>query len=307
MKTIIRSILILLFLSATANRCTRKTETGVKSCPYVQFQQLRTSDIHPQGWILEFLQRQRDGLTGHIEVAGYPFNTCMWGCEKIRGSAKAWWPYEQTAYYIDGVHRLGLLLNDETLIRKAKAQTQYVLDHINPETGRVSTPLSDKWWRWPYANFFRNYMTDFNETGDTTIVRALERHYLTFQAGDFADDLELANLEEICWIYGITKNQKLLEMAEQAYQLFKSDIKYRDRLGRDIQFASGRDPDQHAVVYLELVKIPAILYQYTGKQEYLDEAVHGLKKMEKYEDYSFTRVNANIVSFSVHLLYHTTF
>jgi hypothetical protein len=283
MKTIIKSILILLLLSATTNRCTQKTETGVKSHPYIQFQRLRTSDIHPQGWILEFIQRQRDGLTGHIEVAGYPFNTCMWGCEKIRGSAKAWWPYEQTAYYIDGVHRLGLLLNDETLIRKATVQTQYVLDHIDPKTGRVSTPLSDKWWRWPYANFFRNYMTDFNETGDTTIVRALERHYLTFQAADFADDLELANAEELCWIYGITKNQKLLEMAEQAYHLFKSDIKYRDRLGRDIQFASDRDPDQHAVVYLELVKIPAILYKYTGKQEYLNEAVNGIKKMEKHD------------------------
>jgi hypothetical protein len=38
-------------------------------------------------------------------------------------------------------------------------------------------------------------------------------------------------------------------------------------------------PDTHAVVYLELVKIPAILYAYTGKKAYLDEARNGLDKM----------------------------
>lgn len=282
MKALLKPVIFALFFFALLTSCKQKpTSDKATTPPFVSFYKLKISDIHPLGWILEFLERQRDGLTGHIEVAGYPFNTCMWGCEKIRGSAKAWWPYEQTAYYIDGVHRLGLLLNDMNLKQKAAVQTQYVLDHINPETGRVSTPLSDKWWRWPYANFFRNYMTDFSETSDTAIVRALERHYLTFRAADFADDLELANAEELCWIYGITKNEKLLNMAEDAYQLFKSDIKYRDRLGRDICFASDRDPDQHAVVYLELVKIPAILYKYTGKREYLDEAVNGLRKMEK--------------------------
>ena len=283
MRTFIKHTTFLLFLFTTINGCTQQKGINENSYPYVKFYPLKISQIHPRGWILEFLRRQRDGLTGHIEVAGYPFNTCMWGCEKIRGSVKAWWPYEQTAYYIDGVHRLGLLLDDDSLIQKAGVQTRYVLDHIDPKTGRVSTKLSDKWWRWPYANFFRNYMTDFRETGDTAIVRALEKHYLTFKAADFADDLELANVEEICWIYGITNNEKLLNMAEDAYELFKSDIRYRDRLGRDIQFASDRDPDQHAVVYLELVKIPAILYKYTGKREYLDEAVHGLKKMEKYD------------------------
>lgn len=79
------------------------------------------------------------GLTGNIEVAGYPFNTKMWAAEDIERSRKAWWPYEQSAYYIDGAHRLALLINDKELKEKVKIQTQYVLDHINPKTGRVST------------------------------------------------------------------------------------------------------------------------------------------------------------------------
>jgi len=263
--------------------CSKEDKIIIGENPeYTAFNKLKLSEIHPEGWIEEFLERQGDGLTGHIEVAGYPYDTKMWATEKIKGSTKAWWPYEQTAYYIDGANRLGILLNDESLKQRAKIQTQYVLDHIDPVTGRISTNLADRWWRWPYAQFFRNYMTNYNETKDITIVDALHKHYLTFTAKDFADDLELANVEEICWLYGITKDEKLLEMAEEAYRLFKSDIENRNRAGADIQFGSDRQPDHHVVVYLELAKIPAILYSYTGKQEYLDEALNGIRKAEKF-------------------------
>jgi predicted alpha/beta superfamily hydrolase len=246
------------------------------------FNTLKITDIHPEGWIKEFLVRQKEGLTGNIEVAGYPYDTKMWATEKIKGSTKAWWPYEQTGYYIDGANRLGYLLNDPSLKEKTRIQKQYVLDHINPETGRVSTVLEDRWKRWPYAGFFRNYMTDYSVTKDKSIVEALHKHYLTFSAQDFTDDLELANVEELCWLYGITKDKKLLDMAEEAYHLFKSDIENRNRAGADIQFGVDRNPDHHVVVYLELVKIPAILYSHTGNEDYLNEALNGIKKAEKY-------------------------
>ena len=253
---------------------------------YNKFNKLKIVNIHPQGWIKTFLERQKTGLTGNINVAGYPYDTKMWATEKIKGSQKAWWPYEQTAYYIDGANRLGYLLDDDSLLNIAKVQTQYVLDHISPETGRVSTNLQDRWERWPYAPFFRTFMTNYEVSGDRKIVDALHKHYLTFTAKDFADDLELANVEEICWLYGITKDQKLLDIAEEAYRLFKSDIKYRNRSEggeeHNIVFGSDRVPDMHGVVYLELVKIPAILYSYTGNKAYLDEAENGIAKMEKH-------------------------
>lgn len=282
MKTTFKLFSIGLFIVLLIS-CSKKDITINDEKPeFKTFNKLKISEIQPEGWIKEFLIRQKEGLTGHIEVAGYPYDTKMWATEKIKGSTKAWWPYEQTAYYIDGANRLGILLNDDSLKKRAKVQTQYVLDHIDPVTGRISTKLADRWWRWPYAQFFRNYMTDYNETKDKSIVDALYKHYLTFSAKDFADDLELANVEEICWLYGITKDEKLLEMAEESYRLFKSDIENRNRAGADIQFGSDREPDHHVVVYLELVKIPAILYSYTGKQEYLDEAMNGIRKAEEF-------------------------
>jgi uncharacterized protein len=255
---------------------------SAQTADFTRFHKLKITDVKPEGWIKEFLERQATGLTGNIEVAGYPFNTCLWACEKMRGSQAAWWPYEQTAYYIDGVHRLGLLLGDQRLIAKATVNTQYVINHLD-STGRFGTNLTDRWCRWPYASFNRNFMVDFELTYDTAIVKMLQKHYLTFTAKDFADDLELANVEELCWLYGITKDERLINMAKEAYHLFKTNIEYRNRAGADMVFACDKAPNHHGVVYLELVKIPAILYSYTGKKEYLDEAENGIKMMEKYD------------------------
>ena len=115
--------------------CSNQSKTSSENPEYTTFNKLKISEIHPEGWIKEFLVRQKEGLTGHIEVAGYPYDTKMWATDKIKGSTKAWWPYEQTAYYIDGANRLGSLLDDASLKERANVQTQYVLDHIDPVTG----------------------------------------------------------------------------------------------------------------------------------------------------------------------------
>lgn len=57
----------------------------------------------------DFLKRQMNGITGHIEVAGYPFDSVEWGKEDKIGKDEiytwgdTWWAYEQTAYWVDGL------------------------------------------------------------------------------------------------------------------------------------------------------------------------------------------------------------
>lgn len=274
-------VFALLFLLCFGNNLKAQINND-QNPAFAKFNKLKITDIKPEGWIKEFLVRQKTGLTGNIEVAGYPFNTCLWACEKMKGSQAAWWPYEQTAYYIDGVHRLGLLLDDQNLIEKANINTRYVINHLD-STGRFGTKLSDRWWRWPYAPFNRNFMVDYDLTHDDAVIKMLQNHYLTFTAKDFADDVELANVEELCWLYGITKDERLIKMAKEAYHLFKTNIEYRNRDGADMVFASQKAPNHHGVVYIELVKIPAILYSYTGEKEYLNEALNGIRIMEKFD------------------------
>jgi len=257
------------------------TDVKEEVVTYESFSKVSLSDIEPEGWIREFLERQVSGLTGNIEVAGYPYNTCMWSCEKMEGSTKAWWPYEQTAYFLDGAYRLGLLLDESSLLNRVEMNASYVKSNILPD-GRFGTRLEDRWWRWPYAGFNRIFMTEYEETHNTQTLDLLVNHYATFSAVDFQDDLELANVEELCWVYEHTGDMTFLRMAEEAYELFNSDLNNRNRLESDIQFGTDRIPDHHGVVYMELVKVPAILYQYTGKKHYLEDAVNGIRKMEKH-------------------------
>ena len=85
------------------------------------------SRIHPAGWLRSMLERQRDGLTGHPEAMSYPYNTCLWAGEIPRQGehGKDWWRYEQTAYYTDGLLRLGYALGDAALIEKGTSGVRY--------------------------------------------------------------------------------------------------------------------------------------------------------------------------------------
>ena len=263
-----------------------KTVAEIKNWPEPPFSQFilqKSTQLTPEGWLKQFLQYQKSGLTGNIEAAGYPFNGGMWmGQYAVNEEERFWWPYEQTGYYIDGAIKTGYLLKDEFLINKAKEQISYVLENQSPEGKLGPEKLIGRWNRWPYTGFLRSFMTEYQVNKDPQLLEAMQRHYALYEAADFADELDLCNAEALCWLYGLTGDTTLLNKAEKAYQIFKSDHKYRNRDGRDIVFASDRVPDYHGVCYIELVKIPAILYSYTGKQEYLDEALHGIEKMEKH-------------------------
>lgn len=48
-----------------------KEQTGmVKN--YAKFEEVGIRQIKPEGWLGDFLRKQAEGLTGHLEVAGIP-------------------------------------------------------------------------------------------------------------------------------------------------------------------------------------------------------------------------------------------
>lgn len=103
--------------------CREGKVTDLQPTPYGVYSEGLIGSVEPQGWIKEFLERQRTGLSGHPEAMCYPYNTCLWDGEigRERGNHGAdWWRYEQTAYYSDGLLRLGYLLDDEEFINKVE-------------------------------------------------------------------------------------------------------------------------------------------------------------------------------------------
>ncbi|MBO4801789.1 MAG: glycoside hydrolase family 127 protein [Bacteroidaceae bacterium] len=245
-----------------------------------RFGTAKISDIHPTGWLKTLLQRQHDGLTGHPEALSYPYNSCLWAGEISRSDetyGDNWWRYEQTAYYTDGLLRLGYELEDEAMVAKAMEGIEYTLAH--PDENGVLGNSTLVGITWPMSVFFRVLQAKYEHDGDSRIVPALERHYLNFTpdelAGGIVGGRNIISLEGILWTYGKTGNRQLLQLAEDAWAI-------QDRFAVDETAILSSEPFyMHSVTFCEMVKLPLLLYAYTGKQHYLDLAMTAIRKVER--------------------------
>jgi hypothetical protein len=251
---------------------------------YAKLRELPLSSIQPEGWLRRYLEVQRDGLTGHLEVAGYPFDGPGWGGAEIKGhQGSHWWPYEQTGYWIDGMIRCGRLLGDRFLIDKAKHHIDYVLDHadadgyLGPKFMRKSGPGVDN-NRWPHAVFFRAMMTEYSATGDARIPKALAKHYLS-PGCDHAFARDVCNVEPMVWAYEKTGDKRLLQLAVEAFE-------GHNKLHPDAQacvraLLSPERATEHGVTYNEIGKLGAVLYLHTGNRKFLRATINGYKKIDR--------------------------
>jgi len=327
-----KSIVILAGLLLLAG-CAKQTTTSVPVAPHAVFAEGMIDKIQPEGWLKEILERQRDGLAGHPEAMAYPFNTVLWAGELKRDSESRgadWWRFEQTAYYLDGITRLGFLLDDQKFLDIWQENIEYVLAHplpakagmteeeamqqlqrgrrprsfdaqvsadpeaqkrfeqmqarmkermakqarilmadrpegrLGPETGSMA---------WPFAVFFRAVQAYYEATGDPRIPEALEKNYLSYSLDELAQDRYVINVEGILWTYALTGNQALLDLAVNAWERGESNMTQETALD-DSEF------HMHGVTMNELLKVPLLLYAYTGEEKYLQAALHAEEKME---------------------------
>lgn len=305
----------------------------VPAAPYGVFSEGMIDRIQPEGWLKEILDRQADGLSGHPEAMAYPYNTVLWAGELERDSESRgadWWRFEQTAYYLDGIARLGFLLDDQRFLDVWQENIDYVLAHplpfkaglseeeamaqlqrgrrpmnfdaqvsadpraqermarmqqqmqariarqlpiltadrpegrLGPETGSMA---------WPWAVFFRAVKAYYEATGDPRIPEAMEKNYLSYTVDELAQDRYVVNVEGMLWTWSLTGNPELLDRAVAAWEKGDSNVTQESALD-DSEF------HMHGVTMNELLKIPLLLYAYTGEQKYLDAALHAEAKME---------------------------
>jgi len=256
---------------------------------YGAFRELPITDIKPTGWLEQFLQKQRDGLALHRDASGFPFDTCLWA-GKI---PKAKWPaYEQTAYFIDGSYRCGLLLNDKALKDLGQENIKYVLDHpaadgkLGPGPGDYINVVKDDGVagpktvgiQWPFVVFTRALIAEYGITGNKAILDALTKHYLALPADFGTGPRDVDSVEGMCWLYGQTGDRRILDIAEHAWQNAtkgKTNQWNLDTLTKETQMHG------HGVSVSEQTKQPAILFLYTGKKEYLDAVLGGFRSLKR--------------------------
>lgn len=246
-------------------------------------QDIGIEGMKAEGWMKEVLTTQRNGLTGHIQVAGAPFDKEGWG-DATQKKMDRWEDFEQTGYWADGALRCGYFIDDPELTRRVKEWVDFQIDHPK-EDGFIGPELHNLW---PHVVFFRVIMAEYSRNPSPRIIKALSNHYknaarsqtLIKTGGpewDF-NERTMLHIEMLCWLYQQTNDAFFIEKAEDTYKAFCS----RKSPFTMQAFLSDEVPIVHSVSSFETLKIPVILYINTGKKEYLDAAIHGIQKVYKY-------------------------
>lgn len=250
--------------------------------PYGTYAEGLIGSIHAQGWLKECLDRQLSGMTGHPEALAYPFNTPMWTGEMARNGkyGKDWWRYEQTAYFTDGAVRLGILTGDKTLMDFGRRSIDHTLSRAEADPyGELG--VNAEHYLWPFCVFFRAMQAQWEATGDPRIVKALEKSYLSlpgrveYNKGKASTARNIMILEGLLWTYARTGNRALLDYAVKIYDggHFPMDFEYCLKHGRI---------DEHGVTYSEHLKLPILMYAYTGQKKYLYAAMMAQHNLEVF-------------------------
>ena len=260
----------------------------MKSPPYAALSPLPPGAVRGAGWLQTYLQKQATQLGSQLPQVSWPFTGGYWAGEESSEEEKrklSWWPWEQKAYWIDGVTRLALVLQDRQLLRQALAPIDYTLAHagadgyLGPNTFKG---LMDGYGRWPQTVFFRALLAASDGNAIAGVPEAVQKHYLHDTVDYGKSPRNLTNIEDILWCFERTGNARLLALAESAWQEFSKQAEtgafarfptqpdYCDLSSFKV-YAAG-PIDSHGVGYVEASKQPAILYLYTGKNEYLQFA-----------------------------------
>jgi len=247
----------------------------------------------PTGWLRTRLETQLSGLSGHPEAMSYPYDTCLWAGRIPRMSDHGLeaWRYEQTAYYTDGLLRLGYALGDRKSIDKAEAGVRYTLAHqtadgllgdekihFHRDDAVIAKEDQVGGDMWPQAVFFRAMKAYAEAHGkEREVAAALAKYYLGYAAEHLAvKDRNAISIEGMLWAAEKSGDRRLVELAERTYALCRAQPEHPLR-----GVVDDRTVFLHGVTWCENLKLPAMLYAHTGKREYLEDALRYQSKLER--------------------------
>ena len=244
-----------------------------------QYEELPLGSIRAEGWLLEMLTRQRDGITADLDKI-YP-EVCGERNGWLGGDGDQW---ERGPYWIDGLLPMAWILDDAALKAKAQRWVEWALasqtedGQFGPrtdyprETGIQRTNSLDWWPRMVMLKILQQY---YNATQDARVLTFLDKyfryqlatlpqkpighwtHWAEFRAGD--------NMLVALWLYQKTGEAYLLDLCDLLHRQgwdFTGMFLHSDDLGRLGSI--------HCVNLAQGLKEPVVYWQARGGQQYLD-------------------------------------
>jgi hypothetical protein len=240
-----------------------------------RFQELPFGAVQPRGWIQNWLENQAQGLTGHPENLCYPYDTCLYAGlippPAVKGKWwKEWWPYEQSAYFVDATVRLSRLINDESISRRRDANINFILEHSTGTNIGGSTAC------WPNAVVCRALMAEFSATQNLR-VKAVLQNWLLTSAGEIAQGGRAGvNFEEAFYLYGQTDDERFLHLGKKIYAGYLNDT---NSFFTTEKIQGKKLFHEHGVTAAEELKCLPLMFSYTGDEEALRLAKRAYQKV----------------------------
>jgi len=255
--------------------------------------------IHPTGWLRDQLETMRDGTTGHLDEVYWKLkNDNGW----LGGKGDGW---EETPYWLDGAVPLAYLLDDATLKTKVLKYINWTIEHQRPsgyfgpitkaerDSGAVITPITsgkgEDWW--PKMIMLKVMQQYYTATDDPRVLTFLTEYFHYELAAikispiwhwtDWATSRGTENILVAQWLYQQTHDKSLLQLADEINgQCYAWTAWFAERDWAINAAAHQDDSDwmrRHGVNVGMALKAPALLYQRTGKWEYLEALKTGFK------------------------------
>lgn len=249
--------------------------------------------IKPHGMLLKILKTQRDGMTGHLDsiynlVCG---DTNGW----LGGIGDGW---ERGPYWLDGLVPLAYILDDDNLKNKAQRWIEWAIasqredGYFGPTelpwgTEYIPGTQQDKredWW--PKMVMLKVLQQYYTATGDQRVIELMSR-YFKYQLNTlpkyplghwtyWAEQRGADNLAIVYWLYNITHEKFLLDLAEIIHsQTFDWTTVFSGNVLRTL----NPMPNLHCVNVAQGLKAPLIYYQQHKEQKYAEAVKLGLSAL----------------------------
>lgn len=245
--------------------------------------------VEPAGWLRDWAQSARAGITGHLDERHPTFADGWKGIPIQAPGAEAdgtGWPIEQSAYWLDGALRLGFVLHDETLIGKIRARLDPIVDGVNA----AGVGTSFVYWKpdfrpegfdsWAHSQMGRALVALYQGTGEQRVLDALTKVYAAVSVNMGSIGMGggqvtgLCNLDAMLETYSYSGDRRILERALQAIA--------QPEVAKEIAgWPAGQLAPGHMVIFYENLRLPAVVYPWSGDRELLEATLGGFRWLEE--------------------------
>lgn len=242
-------------------------------------------ELSPQGWYLQQLRIQADGLSGHLDEFWPDIKDSRW----IGGSHEGW---ERMPYWLDGFIPLAALLHDDSLLARARQYIDAILAQQQPD-GWIC-PTSDnnraRYDVWAAFLIGKVLVVWHDATSDERIqpavekiLRSIDRHIDHCTLFNWGHSRWFEALVPLLWLYDRQRETWLVDLAKKLQCQGFDWVAFFKRWPMKQPQPRGRwSQMNHVVNQAMMLKLPALLMRLFPDESSIEDAAMMLSQLDQY-------------------------